>query len=141
MSANDAADPRQDGATRQRLDDIQEAFRSWAKLTAIILSVLVLVEVVVGVVSIVLWERTRDNADRIQQNRVSIAANSCRDQNQRHDNTLVALNQVLQQARKSEGISSQQAQQSQSQTTLLINALAPHQNCQTVVAAVQAAGQ
>jgi undecaprenyl pyrophosphate synthase len=74
----------------------------------------------------------------IQQQRITAIRLVCENQNRRHDATLKALDRVLHAALRQTRLPAQRAviRASRAPTVLIINALAPKQNCSHVTAAV-----
>jgi len=97
----------------------------------------------VAVTIVVIWtagenrkrtQEAHDLAIQIQTQRADAIRSNCRDQNARHDDTIHALDTVL--AKYLKTATPQQAAQLRgvrSQNVLLINALAPKRNCETLV--------
>jgi hypothetical protein len=80
------------------------------------------------------WVAAHDAVDKIQGERARNVQDNCEQVNQRHDNTIVALDGVLDQARKTAGPAQRkQIQQSRAATVLLIDALAPKRDCNALV--------
>lgn len=71
--------------------------------------------------------------DEIQESRRENIRVSCDQQNQRHDNTIRALDQVLEEAIQSEPERAKRIEASRERTILLINALVPKRNCDRLV--------
>lgn len=65
------------------------------------------------------------------QRRGSILA-ACRDQNRRHHNTIATLDALAKKAERTHPAETPRIQASLSQTDLLIQALAPKQNCESL---------
>lgn len=70
----------------------------------------------------------------IKDNRAAFVRDSCTAQNARHDNTVHKLNDLVRQIEaKNPNIPKDQVQQSIDANLALINALAPHQDCEQLV--------
>jgi formaldehyde-activating enzyme involved in methanogenesis len=85
--------------------------------------------VVLFVGGALLIARTYTLAEDIQQNRVSFIRDECEDVNQRHDNTIAALDAVLKQAIEDHPERAERIEESRTSTVLLINALVPVRDC------------
>jgi cytochrome c-type biogenesis protein CcmH/NrfG len=93
-------------------------------------------EAIVGAALVVLFvggalliARTYTLAEDIQANRVEFIRQECRDVNQRHDNTIMALDAVLEQAIRDHPERAERIAESRASTVLLINALVPVRDC------------
>ena len=106
-------------------------------------------------IAVGLWgqqHESKDRIDDINQNRAIIAYTTCNDQNDRHDNTIAQLDKVLllrklelrRQITKAEKKGSTEVatalreqidrlDDSRVSTVVLIDSLAPHQNCDQIV--------
>lgn len=71
----------------------------------------------------------RHQAALIQKERIETIARSCKDQNRRHDKAVIALFQLL----KKSGVKQEKRQAAARPVLTLINALAPHQDCQKII--------
>ena len=71
-------------------------------------------------------------AQQIQDERAANTLRACRDVNQRHDDTIRALDELLKRAGRS--ASREQVERSRASTVLLIDALAPKRDCKRLVA-------
>lgn len=85
------------------------------------------------------WEsRQRSDANRdlivaIQHQRAEVTYTSCLDQNDRHDQTIERLDQLLDKAVAANPAAAEQIRRTRSSTVFLIEALAPHQKCKQIV--------
>lgn len=76
----------------------------------------------------------RQLAIRIQQERTASISEGCQQQNSRHDATIAALDALLARAsRDANSARREQLKQSRRSTVLLIDSLAPKQNCEALV--------
>lgn len=79
-----------------------------------------------------LW-RVQVQATNIQDSREDAVRQSCEDTNQRHDHTIAALNALLDKAIREHPEQRDRIEQSRTSTVLLINALTPKRDCETLV--------
>lgn len=133
-------DRRGDPYLRGRLDAIQRGYERWVSFTLRLLSVLVLIQLGLGALSVYLVTQNQERANetsrllhQIQQSRVSATLTTCREQNTRHDNTIAKLNQVYRQYQRSKalppGTTRAQLKQSVQGSIQLIDALQPKLDC------------
>lgn len=76
----------------------------------------------------------RANVQAIQQNRISLVTQQCRDQNRKHRKTIHELDVLIRRAER--GVSRKRREAiraSRASTVLLIDAFEPHRNCRLVV--------
>jgi hypothetical protein len=92
-----------------------------------IAALLVLVAILFGVVI--------ERADDIQDSRVAFTAESCRQQNMRHDVTIRKLDQLI--ADLPPGTQKRRARRGRESTVALIDALAPERDCRAVVRRIE----
>lgn len=85
------------------------------------------------IVVIIALIQVRDHANEIQQSRRDSILHQCLDQNQRHKNTIEFLTHLAQQEKKDNPERTEHINTALSQYKLLIQALAPYQNCQQLV--------
>lgn len=71
----------------------------------------------------------------IQRERADAIMRDCREGNKRHDNTIHALDAIMRQNIREGRTTAQQAARSRQLTILLIDALAPRQDCKALVKA------
>lgn len=128
---------RLDPDTRQRLEAIQAGYERWTRRTIWILRALVVATLALGVVSILLIDSNANRVDDIQQSRVDITRQSCEAQNDRHDKTIAEYDDRIAAAKKSGLLTDEQLsrlQESRAFTVALIDALAPVQDCEALIA-------
>ena len=68
-----------------------------------------------------------------ERQRAEITLTNCIDQNERHDKTIMRLDEILARAQDGGTISGDAVRRSRESTIFIIEALAPHQNCEQVV--------
>lgn len=163
----DGEDNRSDGNTRDRIDEIKEEVvteqraisNHLIRVTSIILGVLVVVQLGLGIWSLVLTNRQGDQNDRVRKQSEQIAAQSkqiadqnkqlailvqgiqdsreeeCRQQNERHDGSIDALrkgsNEDIRNAPNA--AAKKEVRRRRDVTISLLDALAPHQDCDALV--------
>jgi len=81
------------------------------------------------VLSILAYSQALTDIHEIESSRKSSILLSCEEQNKRNEHTVVALDHLLAQAVKEHPASAQQVAASRASTVLLIDALAPVENC------------
>jgi len=137
---------RTDLALRKRIDEILDArlaqiqtgYERWTRRTLVILRVLFLVQVGLGALSIYLVgqnaqrsDETRELVHAQQTSRESSVRVTCREQNDRHDQTIATLDRLLEQAdRDATAQRRRQLREGRASTVLLIDALAPKRDCE-----------
>lgn len=151
-------DRRSDPQTRDRIDklrdEINSKFAQLAKRIAIVLTVLAVALLILGIWSVVLTGKLQtttnethhlslDNAVTakeakaaalaINKERLSSIRRGCEDQNTRNLNTIKRLRQLSKDLPRQPGESDAQLHAQVEGSILLIDALAPYQNCDQVV--------
>lgn len=81
-------------------------------------------------IAVIGWVKVSGLIDDVQQNRVEFITQECLDVNQRHDNTVDALNALLDKALEKHPERASQIEQSRESTILLIDALVPVRDCE-----------
>lgn len=81
-----------------------------------------------------LTHKVSNQSTEIQHQRIESITRSCRDQNARHDRTILALRVIVHRLEIQQPAKKAQLENALKQNELLINALAPRQNCLVVVA-------
>lgn len=102
-----------------------------SKVVMGVLLLLVAINLAVGGLSIYLLDQNGQRAGEIQAERRNAYLVSCQDQNARHDATVNSLGVLISQIR--DPVRRRRAEASKVGTILLINALAPHQDCKARV--------
>lgn len=126
-------DRRTDTETSERLDAIEKGYRRWAHSTTVILSGLFVLQFALGLLSIHLLGANDDRVKDINANRKESVLSSCAETNSRHDATIAALDDRLQQAIDSGQVPEEdldRLRESRRFTVSLIDALAPERDCE-----------
>lgn len=107
----------------------QSAARHVTRVVTAIFAIAIVLNSVSAVVSL---ENNAARIHQLQAERVESILRACRDTNQRHDRTIRSLDELIQRLPSAKRT---RAVQSRAGTVLLINALAPHRDCETLARA------
>lgn len=101
------------------------------RLIRFVLVALCISAVAQSAATILLWQSNGARVAQINNERAANVLRSCREVNQRHDNTIRALDELLKRADRQ--ATPEQIERSRASTTLLIDALAPKRSCDLLV--------
>lgn len=151
LPLGDVGDRRQDVWSRERITAVLQAsiedrrhlnsHLRWVERSVALIGLVVIV-VAVAITGIPLTGfdgligANSDRVEEIQQERAANIVRGCRDQNKRHDDTVMQLDALLTIAKLSvagEPGRAEQIEQSRDFTVALIDALAPVRDCQAVI--------
>src|SRR4051794_20595481 len=119
---------------QRKVDEIQRGYVIWTRVSFGVLAMLVLIVLLGAVAAVVAIHENHNRIDDIQASRIDVALTTCRDQNARRTNTVKQLDVILAKRIKSAPpAEAARLKMSRAFTILLIDALAPHQNCQRVI--------
>lgn len=135
---------RSDPYLRGRLDAIQRGYERWVAYTLRLLAILVLIQLGLGALSVYLVGQNQDRSAetrrllrQVQESREQSVTTTCSAQNRRHDKTINALNAFVKQFKKTHPQLTPKERAEVDQgingNVSLINALAPKQNCASLV--------
>lgn len=119
---------------QRKVDEIQRGYVLWTRITFGVLAMLVLVVLLGAVAAVVAIHENHNRIEDIQASRIDVALTTCRDQNARRTNTINQLDDII--AKRSKGAPPAERARmrtSRAFTILLIDALAPHQDCNKVI--------
>lgn len=130
-------DRRENAELRGRLQAIQTGYEKWTKYTVRLLTILFLIQLGLGALSVYLVGQNQDRAKettrllrQVQASRVNATLTTCREQNDRHDNTIDALNAAVVKLKPTLSAEDRaNLKQSIAANVSLIDALAPKQDC------------
>jgi hypothetical protein len=120
---------------QQKVDDIQKGYVVWARVTYGILALVAVIVAFGAVAAVVSIHANHDRIEDIQASRIDVALTTCRDQNERSKNTTKQLDAILtKRIKTATPTEAARLKMSRAFTILLIDALAPRQNCKKVIA-------
>jgi hypothetical protein len=111
---------------RKNLNELHIQYDKFARNIIIILSVLFISQMGLGIWNLNLSQENNNRINEIKSSRKSSILTSCTEQNLRNDNTVYNLNKLLNKAKIT---SKAQLQQTKFFTIVLIDSLAPKQDC------------
>lgn len=117
-----------------KLETLYSKYDRTAKKIIIVLAILCMSQFGLGVWNLSLSKDNNLRTSEIQSSRRNSILISCEEQNTRNENTVNTLEDLIGKAKFNTAIEMDQLDQTKTFTILLINALAPKQNCKARVA-------